>query len=99
MVARGQPGKRWGPGLVRKWSRGARSGEGKEGIGVRAAHGVNEESGDCNVHRDDGELEQIMVVVSLSFREVFSSRINRARARSTGNVSPTEGTFCEKRRL
>lgn len=48
------------------------------------------ESGDCNVHRDDGELEQIMVVVSLSFREVFSSLINRARARSAGNVAPTE---------
>jgi len=26
MVARGQPEKRWDPGLVRKWSRGRREG-------------------------------------------------------------------------
>lgn len=46
------------------------------------------------MHRDDGELEQIMVVVSLSFREVFSSRINRARARTAGNVGPLRGHAC-----
>lgn len=45
MVARGQPGKRWGPGLVRKWSRGAL--KGVEGC----AHEVNEESGDCAPRR------------------------------------------------
>lgn len=61
--------------------------------GGGGAREVNEESGDCTVHRDDGELEQIMVVVSLSFREVFSSRINRARARSAGNVGPAEDTL------
>lgn len=49
------------------------------------------------MHRDDGELEQIMVVVSLSFREVFSSRINRARARTAGNVGPLEGTLAALR--
>lgn len=46
------------------------------------------------MHRDDGELEQIMVVVSLSFQEVFSSRINRARARTTGECGPLGGHAC-----
>lgn len=34
------------------------------------------------VRHDDGGLEQIMVVVSLSFREVFSSRANRTTAQA-----------------
>lgn len=61
MVARGQPEKRWDPGLVRKWSRGRRERDAR-GIGRPVCH-------------DDGELEQIIVVVSLSFRRgIFQSR-------------------------
>lgn len=46
------------------------------------------------VRHDDGGLEQIMVVVSLSFREVFSSRANRATPLGHAFGVPREGEGC-----
>lgn len=76
MVARGQPEKRWDPGLVRKWSRGRREGKrvgkGWHGTGEGCTRYTRNRAAVCH---DDGELEQIMVVVSLSFRRgIFQSR-------------------------
>lgn len=89
MVARGQPGKRWGPGLVRKWSRGRDGG----------AHEVNEESGDCAPRRRRPRTNNGCSQPQLP-RGIFQSYKSRSGTHGRGMWAPQRARLClsEKRR-